>query len=184
MKAMPRLTFLRLALLPLFAFFLHANAQEPRPTEMVKTWTEGTVSPKATLNDVRWLQGEWEGKVEVAMQQATSFAPVSGHMPGFARAWGPDGAIWFYEINDFVEVDGSVEFRVKHFSGELAGWEEKNAFVRHRLVAITADALYFDGITFVREGPEHHTVYVRTAQGDQKGSIVVVHQTRSSHIAH
>lgn len=181
---MTRLTILRIALLPLFALLPYAKAQEPKPTEMVKTWTEGTIPPKATLDDVRWLQGEWEGKLEGAMQQATSFSPVSGHMPGFARAWGPDGAIWFYEINDFVEVGGSLEFRAKHFSSELAGWEEKNAFARHRLVAITDHALYFDGITFVREGSEHHTVYVRIAQGERQGAIVVVHQARTTRITY
>src|ERR1043166_4560745 len=159
---MLRLTMLRLTLVLLCALF--TNAQEATPNVMVRTWTEAVGRPKATLNDIHWLQGEWEGKLESAMQEHTAFAPVSGHMPGFARAWGPDGAIWFYEISDFVEVDGSLEFRVKHFSGELAGWEDKNEFVRHRLVALTDQAIYFDGITFVREGADHHSVYVRISE--------------------
>jgi Domain of unknown function (DUF6265) len=156
------------------------SAQEPSPTAMVRTWTDGTVSPAATINDIRWLVGDWEGKLEAGMQEHTAFPPVGGHMPGFARGWGQDGSIWFYEINDFIEVNRSLEFRVKHFSGDLAGWEGRNEFVRHRLIEKTDRALYFDGLTIVKEGPEHYTVYVRINDGEKKGQVLVVHQTRVS----
>jgi hypothetical protein len=147
---------------------------------MVRTWTDGSVSPAAKINDIRWLVGEWKGNLEGGMQQYTAFQPVGGHMPGFSRGWGQDGSIWFYEINDMVEVNGSLEFRVKHFSGDLANWEEKNEFVRHRLIQRTDRALYFDGLTIVKEGMDHFTVYVRITDGDRKGRILVVHQTRAS----
>ena len=174
---MPQAAILLNALL-LICMPMQENARKSAPSPMVLTWTEGAVRPKASIADVRWLEGQWEGKLDSATQQYTAFSPVSGHMPGFARAWGPDGAIWFYEINDLVEVDGSLEYRDKHFSGELAGWEGKDEFVRHRLVTITDQALYFDGITIVKEGPHHYTVYVRISDGERKGQIVVVHQTR------
>ena len=156
------------------------SAQESPPTGVVRTWTEGAVIPKATINDMRWLVGQWEGKLEGATQQYVVLSPVSGHMPGFVRAWGQDGSIWFYEISDLVEVDGSLEFRDKHFSGELNGWEGKSEFVSHRLIEITDRAVYFDGLTIVKEGPEHFTVYVRIAEGERKGQVVSVHQTRVS----
>jgi hypothetical protein len=155
-------------------------AQEPSPASMVRTWTKDSVSPHATINDIRWLVGEWEGPLDGGMQQHISLAPVGGHMPGISRGWGQDGAIWFYEINDMVEVNGSLEFHVKHFSSELAGWEGQTEFVRHRLIEITDSAMYFDGITIVKEGPDHHTVYVRINDGDRKGQVLVVHQTRVS----
>jgi hypothetical protein len=157
---------------------LQINAQEHSQSVKVLTWAEGAASPKASVADVRWMEGEWEGALESATQQHTVFSPVSGHMPGFTRAWGKDGAIWFYEINDLAEVNGSLEFRVKHFSGELAGWEGKDEFDRHRLMTITDQALFFDGITIVKEGPDHFTVYVRITDGERKGQIVVVHQSR------
>jgi hypothetical protein len=156
------------------------EAQDHPQSEKVLTWTEGAAHPRASIADVRWMEGAREGSLETATQQHTVFSPVSGHMPGFTRAWGPDGAIWFYEINDLVEVDGSLEFRVKRFSGELAGWEGKDQFLRHRLVRITAQALYFDGITIVKEGPNRFTVYVRISDGERKDQIVLVHQTRIS----
>ncbi|MGD0443296.1 MAG: DUF6265 family protein [Edaphobacter sp.] len=155
-------------------------AQEPSSNSMVRAWTDGSVSPAATINDVHWLAGDWAGSLDGGMQESATFPPTKGHMPGFARGWGQDGTIWFYEINDFIEVNGSIEFRVKHFSGDLAGWEGKNEFVRHRLIEVTNKAMYFDGLTIVKEGPDHFTVYVRIAEGERKGQVVVVHQTRVS----
>lgn len=163
-----------------YLYAMPVKAQEHPQSDKILTWTEGAAPTKASLADVRWMEGAWEGPLETATQQHIVFSPVSDHMPGFTRAWGPDGAIWFYEINDLVEVDGSLEFRVKHFSGELAGWEGKDQFMRHRLVKKTAQALYFDGITIIREGPDHFTVFVRISDGERKGQIVLVHQTRIS----
>ena len=155
-------------------------AQSPPPSSMVRTWTDGSVSPRANLNDVRWLVGDWEGSLDGGMQRATSLSPVGGHMPGISRGWGSDGSIWFYEINDFIEVNGSLEFRVKHFSGDLAAWEGKDDYIRHRLIEITNQAMYFDGLTIVKEGMEHYTIYLRLTEGERKGQILVVHQTRVS----
>jgi hypothetical protein len=157
-----------------------AVAQEGSPASMVRRWTEGTISPAATIADMRWIVGDWQGGMEGGMQEHAVFAPTKGHMPGFARGWGQDGSVWFYEMNDFVEVGGSIEFRVKHFSGDLADREGRSEYVRHRLIAKSNGAMYFDGITFVQDGPEHHTVYFQFPDGEKKGQILVVHQTRVS----
>jgi hypothetical protein len=146
---------------------------------MMRTWTEGTVSPAATIKDLHWLEGNWEGPLEGGMQQYAVFTPTKGHMPGFARGWGQDGSIWFYEINDFVEVNGTIEFHVKHFSGDLAAWEGSE-YVRHRLIEVTNKVIYFDGLTIVNEGPDHMTAYARIEGGERKGQVLVVHQTRVS----
>src|SRR5579863_965224 len=143
---MRRKAILHIILCLFCARLTKAGAQEPVPSEMVRTWKEGAILPKATLNDVRWMEGEWKGNLDGGMQQYMAFAPVSGHMPGFGRGWGADGKIWYYEINDFVEVDGSLEFHVKHFSSDLADWEGKDGFLRHRLLALTDNTLYFDGL--------------------------------------
>jgi hypothetical protein len=45
---------------------------------------------------------------------------------------------------------------------------------------VTNRVMYFDGLTLVKEGPEHFTVYVRITDGEKKGQILVVHQTRVS----
>lgn len=158
-----------------------ARAQAPESPDAeveVMTWKEGSPRPKATLDVARWLQGSWEGMLETAQQEHTVFAPVSGRMPSFVRAWGPDGTIWFYEIGVLAEVDGSLEFQLKHFTADLKGWEGKDEVVRHQLVAISDRALYFDGVTYVNEGPDRHSVYVLNSSGERKGQLTVVHQKR------
>jgi hypothetical protein len=154
-----------------------ADTSGPAPTDVL-SWTEGMELPKASIDVVQWLEGNWEGELDNGMQQWTTLPPVSGDMPGVGRGWGADGAIWFYEISLFTEVGESLEFRVKHFSQLLAGWEGKDEYVRHRLVAVTNEAVFFDGITFAKAGPDAHTVRLRLSEGDRKGQILIVHQSR------
>lgn len=154
-------------------------AQAPTPAStQVLTFEEGARVPKASIDVVRWLEGAWEGALEGGRQEWTALAPVSGDMLGVGRGWGPDGTIWFYEISLFTQVGDSLEFRVKHFSQQLAGWEGKDEYVRHRLIAVTDEAIFFDGITFAKKGPDAHTVHVRLTDSERMGQIVTVHQTR------
>ena len=138
----------------------------------------GSPSPSATLDAVRWLEGAWEGELEGMKQQHIVFPPTPGHMPAFVRAWDANGKVFFYEIGVIAEVAGSLEIRVKHFTPELAGWEDRDAYVRRPLVALTGEALYFDGITYVKDGPDRHSVYFRIPDGDRRGEIIVVKQSR------
>ena len=154
-------------------------AREPTDlSAQVRSLAPGQSSPPATIEVVRWLEGDWEGELEGNAQQNMIYAPVAGHMPGFVRAWTKEGKNLFYEIAVFVESGGSVEYRGKHFTPELSGWEGKDEFYRRPLVAITDSAVYFDGITFVKDGPDRHTVYFRLPSGERKGQIIVVHQRR------
>jgi hypothetical protein len=173
-----RMNSLQKYLLLIFAVSMTAMAQERSPTSMIRTWTAGTVSPAATIKDIQWLVGDWRGSLDGNMEQSLIFSPTKGHMPGFARSWALDGTIGFYEINDFIEANGSLEYRVKHFSGDLADWEDKDGYQRHRLIALSDEAIYFDGITVVKEGRDHFTVYVLIKGDGQKDRVAVVHQRR------
>lgn len=167
---------------PLVALLLcvhsHAEGLTPAPVEVL-SWKEGMQVPKADIDVVRWLAGSWEGSLADGKQEWTAISPLSGDMPGLGRGWGPDGGIWFYEISLFTEVNESVEFRVKHFSQQLNGWEGKDEYVRHRLIAVTDEAVFFDGITFAKNGPDAHTVHLRLYEGERKGQIITVHQRRA-----
>lgn len=154
-----------------------AEAPTPASTQ-VFTFEEGARVPKANIDIVRWLEGDWEGALNSGRQEWTALAPVSGDMPGVGRGWGADGSIWFYEISLFTQVGDSLEFRVKHFSQQFAGWEKKDEYVRHRLIAVTDEAIFFDGITFVKNGRDAHTVHLRLSDGERKGEIITVHQRR------
>lgn len=150
---------------------------KPAPPEILLL-KAGDRPAKANIDAVRWLEGGWEGMLEGNYQQHFAYPPVSGQMPGFVRAWTKDGTILFYEISVFAEVGETLECRVKHFTSELAGWEGKDECIRRPLVAMTDQALFFHGITFVKDGPDRHIVYYRIPEGVREGEVIVVRQSR------
>lgn len=48
----------------------------------------------------------------------------------------------------------------KDSNADFSGWEEKSEFVSFPLVKLTANAVYFDGLTYRRDGPDRIKVYV------------------------
>ncbi len=147
---------------------------------LVRRLAPGQVSPPATLAEMAWLIGRWGGALDDHAQESMVLAPNGRQQPGFARAWRADGTTIFYEINALMEVDGSLEFRVKHFGGDLVGWEPRDDYARHRLVAVEDGTWFFDGITFVNRGPDVHDVHVLLTTGDRAGEVVTVHQRRTA----
>jgi hypothetical protein len=173
------MNFLRKFLLLIGAVSMTAIAQEHSSDSMIRVWTEGTVSPAATIKDIQWMVGDWRGLVDGNLGESVILSPTKGHMPGVARSWAKDGTIGFYEINDFIEANRSLEYRVKHFSGDFAAWEGKDEYQRHRLIALTDKAIYFDGLTVAKEGKDHLTVYVLIKGVGKEDRVVIVHETRA-----
>ena len=60
----------------------------------------------------------------------------------------------FYEILTLLEVEGSVDLRLKHVNPDMTGWEEKNGFVTFRFVKQDATGVWFEGLTFRRLGED------------------------------
>jgi hypothetical protein len=75
---------------------------------------------------------------------------------------GDDGkdAVTFYEFLTFVEQEGTIVLKLKHFNADLTGWEEKDRFVTFRLVRVTPDAVYLDGLTFRRDAPDRLSIFL------------------------
>lgn len=109
----------------------------------------GAKSPAATIDDVAWLSGRWEGEFLGGAIDEVWSTPAGGSMMGHFRLV-RDGKPVFYEIMTLLEANGSVEMRLKHVNPDMTGWEEKNDFVTFRLVRHAPDALFFDGLTFRR----------------------------------
>jgi hypothetical protein len=151
---------------------------QPSARSFVKLATEGQTPPPATLADVTWLQGSWigdmpEGPVEIVFMQ-----PRFGQMPAFVRALNKDGII-FYEITVFVEKSNSLVIRLKHFTSALSGWEDKETYIERPLVAKDHNTLYFHRLTYVRTGPDSHTVYFLNMSGEHEGETLVIPFRRS-----
>ncbi len=111
------------------------------------------VRPSAKIADLVWLQGQWQGEGLGGTMEEVWSAPAGGAMVGYFRL-AREGEPAFYEIMTLLEIDGSVEMRLKHVNPDMTGWEEKAAFVTFRLVRHDSTGAYFEGLTFRRAGPD------------------------------
>lgn len=144
-----------------FALFWAAAA----PAQNTRSLAPGAKGPKASVSDVAWLVGHWEGEGLGGRSFETISPPVAGQMAGHFQQV-KDGKLFFYEIYQFVEKDGSLVLRLRHFNPDLTAWEEKGVTVDFPLVAIDKDAAYFDGLTMRRAGPNGMESFVRIKQKD------------------
>jgi len=136
-----------------------AAAQETRALK------PGAASPPARLEDLAWLQGQWEGPGISGPATEVYSAPGGGQIVGHFRQL-RDGRVWFFEITAIAQVGASLEYRLKHFNEDLTGWEEKDRVLKFPLVAVERDAWYFDGLTIRRDGADGMIGAVRIANKD------------------
>ncbi len=116
-------------------------------------------SPKATLNDLKWLSGNWKGASEMGnFEENWSEASAKSMLFSF-KMWN-DNEVFFYEIGHIVEKDKSLILELKHFDKELKGWEKQDEKESFRLVKIDGTKFYFDKITYEKIDDNHMIVYV------------------------
>jgi hypothetical protein len=161
------------ALLAVVTFPSPGAAQVPSAAETsVETPSPNTIRlkadlprPAATLDAVAWLAGgTWRGDGLGGETEESWSSPAAGAMMGMFRLVKPGAegrkAVAFYEFLTFVEQQGGLVLKLKHFNADLTGWEEKDGFVTFRLARVTPDAVYFDGLTFRKEGPDKMTIFL------------------------
>ena len=114
---------------------------------------EGHAPPPARVAELGWLVGTWTGEgIGGAKATEVYSPPGAGTLAGHFVQEDGKGGIAFFELMQIAEVDGSLVYRLKHFTSELAGWEEKDEYVSFPLVEIGANAAWFDGLTLRRDG--------------------------------
>lgn len=120
---------------------LTENTVQPAP---------GAKPPAARIEDAAWLAGRWIGEALGARVEEVWSPPVGRAMCGHFRldaATGPR----FFELLLLVEETGSLAMKVKHFSPEFHGWEEKDACLSLPLAALSTGELRFSGLTIRRD---------------------------------
>ncbi len=130
--------------------------------------------PSASLADLAWLQGSWEGEGIEGAPALEAYAPVAGgQMVGHFRQLNKDRSVMFYEIITIVEEGGSLAYRLKHFNADLTGWEEKDKVVVFPLTAATKQRWDFSGLAYERTGPDAMTASVVVHGDDGKEETLV-----------
>ena len=119
--------------------------------------------PKAAIENVSWLVGSWKGEAFGGTFEEVWTAASSGTMVGMFKLI-HNNKPTMYEFELIVEEEGSLSVQLKHFNADLSGWEEKDKFISFPLVKLTENAAYFEGLTYLRDGPDRLKVYVVVGQ--------------------
>ena len=131
------------------------------------SYAEGAMSPNASLTNIDWLTGHWKGEAFGGIAEEIWSPPLGGTMM-FSFKLVADNKVSFYELGHIKEVDGTLILQLKHFTGDLIGWEEKGDTVDFKLVKAEADILYFDDFTIERISDKKVNMYV--VIGNEDGS--------------
>ena len=123
--------------------------------------------PPANISQLSWIIGHWQGEALGGICQEHWVEPLAGSMTGMFRMI-RDDQIAFYEFLVIAEEAGSLILKIKHFSPDLKGWEEKDESTLFALVKLNEKEAFFDGLTFRQTSPDSLTVFVVI---DQEGGI-------------
>lgn len=132
----------------------------------VRTLEDGTTSPPAKIEELAWLAGRWIGEGLGGCAEESLSPPVASEIMGKFRQLNADGTVRFYEFYTIAEKEGSLLWRIKHFSPDLEGWEEKDETTDFRLVSIEGRTAYFDGLTYARAGKNELRAAVALGGGE------------------
>ena len=120
-------------------------------------------SPRANLTAVNWLTGHWRGEAFGGLIEEI-WTPALGTSMMGAFKLVVEGQVQFYEIETISQVNDTLMFRLKHFNKDLTGWEEKDKTVDFKLVKVTDNKVYFNGLTLERINDNEINIYVAIEQ--------------------
>ncbi|WP_299530018.1 DUF6265 family protein [Ulvibacterium sp.] len=120
---------------------------------------ENGTSPKASLQDVSWMEGHWRGEAFGGITEEFWSPPLGGSMM-FVFKLVSDGKVNFYEVGHIQEIGETLLLQLKHFHGNLKGWEEKDETVDFKLVKVEENRIFFDGFTFEKINANEVNLYV------------------------
>ena len=132
---------------------------QTKASENILTLDSLSVSPKATLHDVAWISGNWKGEAFGGITEENWSTPSGDSMMAAFKLI-VNGTVEFYEIEIIRQVKESILLQLKHFHGDLKGWETKDETVDFPLVKISEKAVYFDGMTFEKVSDNEMAIYV------------------------
>ncbi len=135
------------------------------------TLNENQPSPKATLDQISWMEGHWKGTAFGGITEEI-WSPPLGNSMMFSFKLVVDGQVEFYELGHIRELNGSLIFELKHFGNDLKGWEEKDEVQSFKLIKVTNNRVYFDGFTFEKISDTAINIYALIHQNDKVEEVV------------
>ena len=137
---------------------------------------KGAKSPAASLQDIHWLAGHWQGEAFGGVTEEIWSPPMGGSMMCSFRLV-KDNKVNFYELCTIIEENNSLLLRLKHFHPDLKGWEDKDVTVDFPLVKVSDNRMYFEGFTIEKVNDYEINIYV-VIQSDGKENEVKFNYNR------
>ena len=135
--------------------------------------------PAASIEDVGWLVGNWEGEAFGQSFEEVWNPPSGGSMAGFFKLMDGDD-VGMYEMLVLLEDEGSLSLRVKHFTKDFIAWEDKEDYVEFKLVRIDPDAIHFSGLSFYRIDENRTDGYIAMRTDDGVREEKLTYRRRES----
>lgn len=123
----------------------------------------------ATLADLAWLEGQWAGTGIGGNPAGETFSYAGeGQMVGHFWQADGEGGIQFYELITVTPDGDSLLMRLKHFTADLTGWEEKpgDTALEFPLRERSDTRWVFGPVTFTRPSADRLDVSVRMRPRD------------------
>ena len=125
-----------------------------------------SLNPK--LENIAWISGQWKGEAFGGITEENWSQPSGDSMMAAFKLIN-NGKVTFYEIIVIREINKTLLLQLKHFSGDLKGWETKNETVDFPLISITENKVSFKGMIFEKVSATEMNVYVDIK--DEEGEI-------------
>lgn len=106
----------------------------------------GQASPAATLQDVKWISGNWVADSSFGYSEENWGIP-SGNTMMFCFKMMRDNAVYFYELGHIEQKDNTILLKIRHFNAALQPIAQSMQ-EEFRLVKIEKDRVCFEGITY------------------------------------
>jgi len=134
----------------------------------------------ATLANLAWLEGRWQGTWGPRIIDQTWMAPKAGTMIGVFREVGNDNTL-VVELFSLVETSAGIEYRSRHFTPSLAPWETSAPSVLKLTSADPARIVFenaLDGkpkrVVFTRTGPDTYTSTSEIASNQGESQVTEI----------
>lgn len=136
---------------------------------------------RADIADLAWLEGCWEGEgFGGAISECWMRGPT-GRLTGTFQLLEPDGTQRFSEILLLDVFEDGPAMRVKHFTPDFVGWEDKDAYLTFVLEETRDGYGRFRGLTLelTEDGRQIATLMMRDAEGNPREERLVYERLAS-----
>jgi len=120
---------------------------------------------------VAWIEGHWSGEAFGGTAEEIWSAPLGESMMFVFRLVN-DNKVSFYEVGHIQQLENSLILQLKHFDGNLKGWEDKIETVDFKLVKLEKNKVHFEGLTMELVDKNHMNVYVLIEENGEAQEIL------------